>query len=263
MEEVICCVGLIGHFFLFDIKDLVLLLVSVNDALQFLHIVGVGSNVSQCLHDALFRMLPFTFICPTDSADIAVMTTLRIIYIFAFYNTASENLLSAFLYKDDVSGFQLIGKLPCCKYLIFVRAIVSVQLLHLAAHFFFGAISHQITEIVPSDCHNAIGIVFLPVDRAITGSIEPIADSRIINGQCSVSSLFRNDAFKDFLAKGNINSVFICNLLTAPTDAVRFITGLFIVVFHIIVGSLKGVDHPVFSVVLSHIHDKVDCCLSV
>ena len=116
---------------------------------------------------------------------------------------------------------------------------------------------------MPSDCHNAIGIVFLPVHRAITGSIEPIANSSIVNGQGSVSSLLWDDAFKDFLTEGNINAVLVCNFLAASSDAVRLIAGLLVVVFYIIMSGFKRIDHSIFSVVFAHIHDKVDCRFSV
>ena len=159
-----------------------------------------------------------------------------IIYILALNNTSANDFLSSFFCEDDIARFDVICKLPCGVNLILIRACSSVDFPHPGSYFFLGAVLHKIAHIIPADSHNTLSIIVFPVDRSIASSIQPVPDGCVINREGGIRGFLRDDAFKHLLAEIHINIVVLGYFRAAPANAVRLISGLFVVVGYIFMG---------------------------
>ena len=179
--------------------------------------------------------------------------------VFSNNNTATDNLIHTFLYEYDVTGLNVVSKLPSSVRSILVRVFVTVGFLHLFLHSIFAIESRKISDTTPTDTHYTCLVELIPLASIVTGRVYPIpcGIDVIIRKRRSIA-LFRFNPFKHIFTERQLKAVFVSELLTAFSHAVGFVTRLTIIVNNIVTSRRKRIKHLILAIILSNVADQAN-----
>ena len=145
------------------------------NCVQFLHILRVGRHICQSFHHSLSGMLPAAGMRPFHAPHIAIIICTAIVkpIIRCHYTTANQ-LVSSLLDKNNIAHFHLIRKLPRCMSCIFIGKCRVVHFFHFCFHCILGRKRTQISNVTPTNSHNACMVKLIPLVCIVARCIKPI-----------------------------------------------------------------------------------------